>query len=43
MRYEKIRVTFNMSSGESRATNLDVKDFEEAQKRFTTISFFKGH
>ncbi len=30
---KKIRVTFNMSSGESRATNLDVKDFEEAQKK----------
>ncbi|HHB1957442.1 TPA: hypothetical protein ACOQ43_005554 [Bacillus cereus] len=30
---KKIRVTFNMSSGESRSTNLDVKDLEEAQKK----------
>ncbi|MGG0233667.1 hypothetical protein [Bacillus tropicus] len=29
----KIRVTFNMSSGESRSTNLDVKNIGEAQKK----------
>ncbi|PEB22132.1 hypothetical protein COF68_18075 [Bacillus toyonensis] len=39
----KIRVTFHMSSGESRATILEAKDYESAQQKIQNNFFAHEH